>query len=388
MDSDTEDSEKPKIKKGMPGWNPSANISKDSESGTQTYTDPSDGTLYEWDASKKAWFPKIDTDFMAVYQLNYGFTSDGKAQPSVPTPSPALTVVNNPEPGANNKTKAKQQQANSQSKKPEWFQVEAAKNTKVYVSGLPESISEEKFISMMSRFGVIETDVRNENKPKIKLYRDSNGIPKGDALCSFVMVESVDLAIQILDDSLYEDGRSRISVERARFQMKGEAYKPELKPKKLRKKELDKLRKTKDKKLAWDFDVPRGLESRPKCHKVLVISNLFTPLDFNEEPEKIFEVKGKVKSACEKFGSIRKVEIFDQHPEGVGLVFFRDFEETDVAIDMLNGRLLNGRAIKTVHWDGKTKYENKETQEEEMKRLHVWNKFLEEEENNKEDSID
>ncbi|QQP41585.1 HIV Tat-specific factor 1 -like protein [Caligus rogercresseyi] len=343
----------------MPGWNPSANISKDSESGTQTYTDPSDGTLYEWDASKKAWFPKIDTDFMAVYQLNYGFTSDGKAQTSVPTPSPALTVVNNPEPGANNKTKAKQQQQIHKAKSPNGFRLKPPRT---------RSISEEKFISMMSRFGVIETDVRNENKPKIKLYRDSNGIPKGDALCSFVMVESVDLAIQILDDSLYEDGRSRISVERARFQMKGEAYKPELKPKKLRKKELDKLRKTKDKKLAWDFD----------CHKVLVISNLFTPLDFNEEPEKIFEVKG----------NIRKVEIFDQHPEGVGLVFFRDFEETDVAIDMLNGRLLNGRAIKTVHWDGKTKYENKETQEEEMKRLHVWNKFLEEEENNKEDSID
>ena len=26
---------------------------------TQTYTDPSDGTLYEWDAEKKGWFPKV-----------------------------------------------------------------------------------------------------------------------------------------------------------------------------------------------------------------------------------------------------------------------------------------------------------------------------------------
>ena len=26
---------------------------------TQTYTDPSDGTVYEWEAEKKGWFPKV-----------------------------------------------------------------------------------------------------------------------------------------------------------------------------------------------------------------------------------------------------------------------------------------------------------------------------------------
>lgn len=28
------------------------------EQGGATYTDPSDGTVYEWDAEKRAWFPK------------------------------------------------------------------------------------------------------------------------------------------------------------------------------------------------------------------------------------------------------------------------------------------------------------------------------------------
>ncbi len=41
------------------------------------------------------------------------------------------------------------------------------------------------------------------NKPKIKLYRDSNGIPKGDALCTYAKVESVQLAFTILDGSTY-----------------------------------------------------------------------------------------------------------------------------------------------------------------------------------------
>ena len=28
---------------------------------TQTYTDPSDGTVYEWDAGRKGWFPKVSS---------------------------------------------------------------------------------------------------------------------------------------------------------------------------------------------------------------------------------------------------------------------------------------------------------------------------------------
>lgn len=31
-----------------------------------------DGTVFEWDPIKEAWFPKIDADFLAQYQLNYG----------------------------------------------------------------------------------------------------------------------------------------------------------------------------------------------------------------------------------------------------------------------------------------------------------------------------
>ena len=28
-------------------------------SGTQTYTDPKDGTVYEWDNERRGWFPKV-----------------------------------------------------------------------------------------------------------------------------------------------------------------------------------------------------------------------------------------------------------------------------------------------------------------------------------------
>ena len=29
------------------------------EQSGSTYTDPNDGTVYEWDAEKRAWFPKV-----------------------------------------------------------------------------------------------------------------------------------------------------------------------------------------------------------------------------------------------------------------------------------------------------------------------------------------
>lgn len=56
--------------------------------GVHTYTDK-DGVVFFWDTEKNAWFPQIDDDFMAIYQMNYGFvdnTSDS-AKKEVPSSS-------------------------------------------------------------------------------------------------------------------------------------------------------------------------------------------------------------------------------------------------------------------------------------------------------------
>jgi hypothetical protein len=51
---------------------------------------------------------------------------------------------------------------------------------------------------------------------------------------------------------LFQSGKATVvSVERAKFEMKGSAYDPSKKPKKLAKKELEKAQKRKDKLLAW-----------------------------------------------------------------------------------------------------------------------------------------
>lgn len=45
--------------------------SADSDELVHTYTDK-DGAVFFWDAAKTAWFPQIDDDFMAKYQMGYG----------------------------------------------------------------------------------------------------------------------------------------------------------------------------------------------------------------------------------------------------------------------------------------------------------------------------
>ena len=51
----------------------------------------------------------------------------------------------------------------------------------------------------------------------IRIYTDEAGNPKGDARIGFAMVESVDMAIEMLNDYDFRDG-FKIQVSPAEFQ--------------------------------------------------------------------------------------------------------------------------------------------------------------------------
>ena len=86
----------------------------------------------------------------------------------------------------------------------------------------------------------------------------------------------------------------------------------------------------------------------------------------------------RLRAHCAKFGRVRRVVVYDKHPEGVAQVFFSSPEEADAAISMMDGRLFsNGRVMKANTWDGQ-KYKKEETAEEEEERLKQWDKYLEE----------
>ncbi|XP_018046664.1 PREDICTED: HIV Tat-specific factor 1 homolog [Atta colombica] len=342
------------------------------ENDTHTYTDPNDGSVYFWDKEKNAWFPKVDEDFMAKYQMSYGFSDTSTPQPKPPEPKQLPPTQKIKEEKEQRRVEAKRKAQEP----PTWFEVDEAHNTAIYVSGLPLDITIEELTQLFTKCGLIARD--EKGKDKIKLYKDGNGEPKGDALCTYIKVESVDLALKILDGSQIR-GKT-LSVQRAKFQMKGE-YDPALKPKR-KKKDKERQKKMQEKLFDWR---PERMRGEPlKCERVVIIKNLFAPEDFDNEVQLLLEYQQDIRSECLKCGDVRKVIIYDRHPEGVAQVTFREPAEAQACVQLLNGRWFSQRKISAAIWDGKTKYKITETDAEIEARIEKWDKYLEQEDEEKE----
>ncbi|XP_034297521.1 HIV Tat-specific factor 1 [Pantherophis guttatus] len=350
---------------------------KEGEAGDEpfTYTDPADGTQYEWDRDKKAWFPKVTEDFLATYHANYGFPTEGsdtsasaaktdsKAAPGSKAQPPAEAKPSQPLP-SDLKQKGEKRKAEAG-----WFHVEEQKNTNVYVTGLPPDITKDEFVDVMSKCGIVMRDLQTE-EPKIKLYKDKEGNLKGDGLCCYLKRESVELALKLLDEK--EIRGYKLHVEVAQFQLKGE-YDASKKKKKCKdyKKKLSQQQKLLD----WRPE-KKGEKVRLRHEKVIVIRNMFHPNDFEEDPLVLNEIREDLRTECEKFGQVKKVIIFDRHPDGVASVSFKESEEADVCIQALNGRWFGGRQLSVETWDGTTDYQIEETSREREERLKGWQEFL------------
>lgn len=75
----------------------------------------------------------------------------------------------------------------AQAPPPKWFDIPPEQNTKVYVSNLPDDITEDEFGELMSKCGLVMKDLKS-GKLKVKLYRDKDGKSKGDGLCHYIKV--------------------------------------------------------------------------------------------------------------------------------------------------------------------------------------------------------
>ncbi|XP_045502782.1 HIV Tat-specific factor 1 homolog [Colias croceus] len=331
------------------------------ENDLHVYTDP-DGSKSFWDEDKKAWLPKVDDDFLAFYQMSYGFIDNTKKEDAVDKKKPE---------------KKQDAAATAQKRKnePQWFEPSEDKNTKVYVSNLPLDMTEEEFVDHMQKCGLVERDPSTQ-KMKVKLYMDKeHNCFKGDALCTYIKVESVDLALKLLDGSDFKG--NKIKVEKAHFQLKGE-YNPALKPKKKKKKELEKIKKMQQK--LFDWRPEKFIGERSKHERVVIVKNLFHPTDFDKEVQLILDYQQDLREECGKCGDVRKVVIFDRHPEGVAQITMKEPEQADAVIQLINGRWFGKRQITAEIWDGRTKYRIAETDADISKRIDKWDKFLEDHE--------
>ena len=176
------------------------------------------------------------------------------------------------------------------------------KNTAVYVTSLHPRITLQEVHHVFSRCGVIAEEI-DRGKPRIKLYTDDNGKFKGDALILYFRAESVELAIQLLDDTEFRlgDGQ-KMKVAAADFSYKAQKDAPaksNMKDKKKIIKKTQKLNKysassttrersllTMFSKLAdWDDDDPQAIqETSSRWDKVVILKHLFTLKELEARP--------------------------------------------------------------------------------------------------------
>lgn len=350
-------------------WYPSSvNIQADNSA---TYTDPTTKVVYNWDAAKSLWVSPDGKTLVPNNNSSSQSTTTGQDNDF----NKKWGEISDTDPNSKNassKTSNKSNKKRTAPKrtKPEWFNLEKEKNTKVYVSGLPHDITMKEFKELMEKCGLIMPSPQN-NEPKLKLYTDAEGNYKGDGLCCYLKRESIALSIQILDGTEYK-GKT-IHIEEAEFKMKGQ-FDPTKKPKMLSKKEKQKALKQQEKLLDWKLN--RKEEAVSKTDRVVIMKNMFNVDEFEEDPVAITEIRDDLRTECEKFGVVKKVIVFDRHPDGVCSVAFKTAEAASKCKESLNGRWFGGKTVEASIWDGNTDYQIEETDREREERLKKWENFL------------
>lgn len=125
------------------------------------------------------------------------------------------------------------------------------------------------------------------------MYEDDKGQFKGDALIVFFRPESVDLAIQMLDDTEFRLGtqgpNGNMRVQAADFSYKAQQEAPEKKNKRDQQKVIKKTQKMNNKLADWDDDDPQQLpDTSSKWDKVVILKHMFTPAELEVRQDGVF----------------------------------------------------------------------------------------------------
>ena len=119
--------------------------------------------------------------------------------------------------------------------------------------------------------GVLKIDP-STGKKKIKLYTDKDGMPKGDARICYENIESVEMAIEWLNETEIRPG-FKVRVDQAVFEQKGETYVPR-EIHKLDKVEKMRLKAERERQMAWDED-----ELHEVGLKIVILEGFFTVVE-------------------------------------------------------------------------------------------------------------
>lgn len=269
----------------------------------------------------------------------------------------------------------------------------------MYATSIPLDANEDEVKQVFSRCGMIAEEI-DSGRSRIKMYEDNQGNFKGEVLVVYFRAESVNLAVQMLDDSDFRpgergpDGKMKVQVADYSYKKHSEA------PEKTKTNNRDKqkiIKKTEkmNRKLAdWDDDDPQAMqETSSRWDKVVILKHMFTLDELEEDPAAMLEIKEDIREECEKLGQVTNVQLFDKEPDGVASVRFANATAAEACVRLMNGRFFDKRQLQAHIATGNEKFKKSNTKhadlnsedEEEGGRLDKFGSWLEGQKKEKEE---
>ncbi|RVX71962.1 hypothetical protein B0A52_04361 [Exophiala mesophila] len=327
-----------------------------------------EGNEFEWDTALRRWIPVLDQSLLD--QQGEIYKVEGVDENATTNP----------------KKKRKQANGDEAGSKPKKARV----NTAVYVTSIPLDADEDEINSTFSKCGVIAEEI-DSGRPRIKMYENDKGEFKGDALVVYFRPESVNLAVQMLDDTdfrLGQDGPSgKMRVQAADFSYKSQQEAPVKTNKKDQKKIIKRTQKMMNKLTDWDDDDPATLqETSSRWDKVVMLKHMFTLQELEEDPAAMLEIKEDIREECSKLGEVTNVVLFDKEEEGIASIRFTSAAAAAACVRVMDGRWFDERQLSASIATGNEKYKkssdrsiglDEDEDDEESGRLDKFGEWLE-----------
>ena len=279
------------------------------------------------------------------------------------------------------------------------------KNTTVYFSGIPKDATISEVENVFKRYGVIKSTAHGK---LIKLYRDDEGLLKGDGTVTYLMRPAADNVISILNGGQFRPGCT-ITVQEAMYggggggggsggdggNSENQSSKSsssssssssnnvyisskQKRPKKAQNERQKKVQRLKEQQvLSWEEG-----EGNHKKLTIVVLKYVFNPSDLVGAKGEIFErnLEYTIANRCEKCGTLEKLTLYSSHPDGVMIAKFKTSYGAERCIAAMNqtyGMNLNKKML-VDYWDNVESFERKRDYKEEESRVDAFGDWLEE----------
>nr|OQO15485.1 hypothetical protein B0A51_16245 [Rachicladosporium sp. CCFEE 5018] len=300
------------------------------------------GSEWEWHSRTSKWVPLMDEALAEQQRAAYRVEGVDDEEPAM-------------DPGRKRKAVGEEMET---AKKQKAEKPKERVNTAVYVTALPADVTQDELFKVFGRFGVIAEGI-DDNLPRIKMYTNDEGNFNRDALIVYFRPESVQLAIDLLDDSDFRlgergpKGTMRVNAADQNYKVQKdqpakseEAKKKGTPANRDRQKVIKKAEEMNRRLTDWDEDDVSVLpETSTRWDKVVILKHMFTLAEIEEDASLIDEIAEDTREECSNFGEVENVVLFDREPSGVISVRFANEKAAKACVRKMDGRAYERRYL-------------------------------------------